>query len=269
MTVPASVPVAPSPRDAVRVAVLGLQWWVVLAVFPVVHAGGPPTAALPWLALPPIVLALGVMGWLLGRTPRARALTRLALLFLMPVSLAAALASLTVLSARALWSPATLAVGALSTLAYGAAAADAAGRTRALRTSRVERLATPLVEIDPRRRTWLRRSVLAVLMGGGLAAAVLAPAIGGRRALHGSWGDAGAEGTVLASVVGTAAAAFGIAALFAPRLRAVRAGEGERPRAVRVGLALVAAAALLGAYFLLRAIEARHAALPVAHALLQ
>ena len=269
MSVPASVPAAPSPRDAVRVAVLGLQWWVVVALLPVVHAGVPPTAALSWLALPPIVLALGVAGWLLGRTQRTRALTQIALLFLMPVSLAATLAALTVLSARGLGSPTTLGVGALSTLAYGAAAADAVGRTGALRASRVERLATPLVETDPRRRTWLRRAVLALLMGGGLAAAVLAPALGGRRALHEAWGDAGAEGTVLASVIGTAAAAFGIAALFAPRLRAARAGEGERPRAVRVGLALVAAAALLGAYFLLRAIEARHAALPVAHALLQ
>jgi hypothetical protein len=38
-----------------------------------------------------------------------------------------------------------------------------------------------------------------------------------------------------------AVAIAGAVALFAPRLRAARAGEGERPRAVRVGLALVAA----------------------------
>lgn len=179
------------------------------------------------------------------------------LLFAFPVALAAVLAGRADLADREVSGPLGLLVAALSLLAYGAAAADACARPRTLRASTAQVLASPRGAEEPAARTWLRRFVLGGTALAGLAIAVVAPASGSRAALVRAWGEAADEATVLASIVGAAASAIGIAGLLGPRLRAARPSEvpSAQRRAVRAGVAMLLASIALAAYLVLRALE--------------
>lgn len=263
--------------EAIRALALGANVWVIALVLPMVHGGARGVLDVLAAPLPLVPLALGVAalarnGARPERAGRSRAIAVAMLLVAFPVALAIVLASRADLADRDAWGPLGLFVAAVSLLGYGAIAAEACARPLGLRASTAQALSTPLgaaalVAAPDRRavadrgagldrRTVLRRGVIAAATLGGLAVAVVAPALGSRAALLRAWGDAADEATVLASIVGASASAFALAALIGPRLRAARPGDAPRRPALRIALTLLIGASALVAYLLLRQLEA-------------
>lgn len=247
--------------EAVRALALGANLWAVALVLPMVHGGVRGMLDVLAAPVPLVPLALGAAALASqpgsgGAGPRRRGIAIAMLVVGFPLALAIVLASRADLADRDAWGALGLFVAALSLLGYGAVVADACGRPLGLRASTAQTLSTPIGAADPEGRTWLRRTVIAATTLGGLAVAVIAPALGSRADLLRTWGDAADEATVLASVIGASASAFALAALIGPRLRAARPGDAPKRPALRIALTLLVGASALVAFLLLRRLEA-------------
>jgi hypothetical protein len=248
---------AAGPVEAIRALALGANVWAIMLLLPIVHGGVARELDALMVALPLLPLSVGAYALAIGGRPALRSVAVAMLLLGFPVTLAGALALRADLADRDVWGALGLSVGALSALAYGGVVAEACSRPIALRTSVAQSLTVAVVEGERPARTWLRRAVLGGSTLGALAIAVVAPSAGSRAALIATWGDAADEATVLASIVGTGAAALALAVLLGPGLRAPRPSAGARARVWVVGIAIGVAIAASAGYALLRIAEGR------------
>lgn len=203
--------------DAARVAVLGLNAWLVLTVLPMLLAGPQSWASAALLVLPLPALAFGV-----SALSRSRRTAGAALLAGYPVLVAIAIGLLGDHVEREPYSPLGLLFGALSLLAYGAGAALAASRPQGHRPTSLR----PLGSVQPippdRSRVRTQLALIGVTASAATAVAVVAPMLGGRTALVAAWGDAAREAGVLVAVVAGALGTAVVALFVAPAMRASR-----------------------------------------------
>lgn len=229
------------PPVRLRVALLGLNAWVVALLVPSLHIGLGSLDAIV-TSVPLVVLAIGV-AMLGGNRDRAR----WALLAGYPASIGAVLAFRTELTERDAYGLFGLALAALSLLAFTAAAAHACSLVRpsgALTQTPLER--DPVAE--PFSRRWARRALLAITAAGALAVTLIAPTATSRREQVERWGEAADDATVLTSVVAATVACIAIGIVVGPALRATRASSDTPVRRQRrlAAAMLVAAAAGVG-----------------------
>ncbi len=232
-------------RDVTRIALLGLNAWAVALAIPVLHAAGGSTAARVAALLGPLVaLALGVLALRGGHRAAPSAL-----LVGFPTALALALGTRAELHGADGHTPLTLVAATLSFVAWGAAAARAVGRPPRTRVATREPLG-PRAEAVPGsgRRTAARRALLGITALGALAIVSVAPTLTGGGDAERAWGDAAAEGALLATVTGGALATLVLALFVGPALRAPRGPRGTRPSLLRAGLAVVAFATGIAAW---------------------
>jgi hypothetical protein len=173
-------------RDAVRTAILGLNLWFAMLLWPLDEL--PPSHALVWGGAALAMLAVGVT--LVAQT-RASAASWL-LLLAFPVLLALALVN----RATDAYDPLSLALVGLSLLAYGAVAASVtAPGASALPYSGTVRTTFIDGRTFTERTRWILVCIAAVLI------VVVAPTLGGRDTLEAAWGEAATEGALLTAVV--------------------------------------------------------------------
>ncbi|HJL17226.1 MAG TPA: hypothetical protein RMH99_16280 [Sandaracinaceae bacterium LLY-WYZ-13_1] len=227
---------------------LGVNAWLVSYLLPTLHVG----AGDAWMVLgasaPLMVLAAGVA--LLGPRP---GWARWVLLALYPPALGAVIAVRRELGAHEAYDETTSLLAVAAWLAYATAAAHASTRDRRVKPASPHPLVGKQPVREPPARRWLRRGLLATAATGGFAVAVLAPALGARRARTEAWGEAADDGAVLTSVVAAVVAAAALGAIVGPGLRAARAPRSARARSRRrLALASLVAVASGIAWLLLR-----------------
>ncbi|MCZ7682382.1 MAG: hypothetical protein M5U28_27755 [Sandaracinaceae bacterium] len=228
--------------DRWRVAVLGVNAWVVVLLAPAVHVGLD-LAHLALALLPAAPLAYGV-ACLGRRVERAR----WALLLGVPAGMGGVLALDRRLTEHEAYGTAGLVLATLSLLAFVAAAASAAGREQVTTPATSQPLVGKEPVVEPASRRVLRRALLAVSALGALAITVLAPALSARRDRAAAWGEAADDALGLTAVVAAVVAAIALGTLVGPSLRAERprAGEPARSRRRLAGAMLIATAAGVG-----------------------
>ncbi len=118
------------------------------------------------------------------------------------------------------------------------------------RTTRQPLAALPDPVPGAAKRTAARWLLLGVGAIGALALVAIAPAIGGRAAAERAWGDAAAEGALLAAVAGSALGTLVLSVFIGPALRATRPRMTPKPSMRRVLLALLVVASGAVAYVL-------------------
>ncbi len=235
----------PGQVEQLRVIILGVNAWAVVALLPLLLAGPHGIGSVAIASLPLLVLASGAM-----TLERLRGMSAVLLLAAFPAVLAAVVAALPRLAQQDPASPLGLVLGALSVLTFGAQAAAAVSRPVQLRATR-ER---PLGAMPPlprgTRRWWRQRALLALVGSGALAVAVLGPTLGGPASLVNAWGDAAREAALLTAVCGGALGAGAVALVVAPAMRANRSRPpSNRIIGLRVLGLLLAVAAGTVVYF--------------------
>lgn len=242
------------PRDGanvdrqlkLRVALLGLNAWVISLLVPMLHVGVDPKGALI-TSLPLVVLGLGLAA--LGRNVEH---ARWLLLAGYPPSIGGVLAWRSELTVREVHGTLGLALAALSLLAFTAAVARACAPTpRNLASPPVRLERAPVAE--PARRRWLRRALLGISGAGSLALVLLAPTFLSRSERLERWGKAADDATVLAIVVATVLSCALMGMVVGPALRAPRLGS-ERPtqRQQRLAISMLIAVAAAVGWLVLR-----------------
>jgi hypothetical protein len=230
------------------VGALGLNAWLVVYLIPALHVG---VGSLGMLLLAALPLGLLVAG-LASLGPRG-ALARWILLAGYPPSLAAVVAARPELATREAYDETAMLLAATSLLAYVASAAHGTSKTPAVKPVTTHPLEGKEPVVEPLPRRWLRRGLLTAAALGGLAVAVLAPALASRRARIDAWGEAADDGAVLTAVVASIVAAVAIGSIVGPGLRAERHRRSTSARSRRrlAAASLVAVASAL-AWLLLR-----------------
>ena len=235
----AGVTLDPVRTDAARVIVLGMNAWLVLAVLPMALAEPKAPASMTWLLLPLPALVAGVL-----TLARSQLIAGYVLLGGFPTLLAALLSVLPRFVVQTPWSTVGLLLGAASLIAYGAAAVFAVSRPHALRATTHRPLGSVAPIEERAALIWSRRAVLSVGAIGAAVLAVVAPVVGGMAAYEEVWGEAAAEASVLAAVVGGALGACVIALFVGPTLRAPRSPAPTRRQVNRRVGALLASVAI-------------------------
>jgi|GEM_PF-3270203 len=235
--------------DLPRVALLGLNLWAVMLAIPMLYAPGSSGAVrFVWLGAPLVVLAAGTLAL---RRLHESAMWLLIAVF--PAVVAAVIAGRPELSGLDAFPPIGLALGAVSLAAFGGAAAAAVARPRATRQTTRQPLAAPP---DPPPGAAKRAIARWLLLGAGalgaLALVAIAPVLGGRSGAERAWGDAAAEGALLAVVAGSALGTVVLSVFIGPALRASRPRTTPKPSLRRVLLALVVVASGVVAYVVYR-----------------
>lgn len=220
----------------VRLALLGVNAWLVTLLVPSLHLDRGFDRALLIAVAPLLVLAAAL--WV----PH-RGAARWGLLAGYPAALAAALGARGELAERGAHGTLGLVLAALSLLAFVAAAAHASSRApgSAQRQTPLER--EPVAE--PPTRRWVRRALLAITATGALAITLVAPALASRRERLERWGEAADDAAVLTSVVAATVACFAVGVIVGPALRAARSGShrpAQRQRRLAASMLLAAAA---------------------------
>jgi hypothetical protein len=224
---------AVSRGEMARIAVLGLNAWIVSVAVPSLYVGDL-DVALALGGAPLIPLVLGVLA--LGRhLERARWM----LLATFPIAIGAVLAAQPKLSERDVFGDVGIVFAAGSMLAFVAASAHAVGRRRAERDVQIQPLIGKEPVAEPASRRFVRRALLVSTGVGAMALALLAPTLASRSERMRVWGDAVDDATVLTIVIGTITAGLVLGVLVGPTLRASRATR-DRPvqRRIRIALAL-------------------------------
>ncbi len=236
--------------DLPRVALLGLNLWAVMLAIPMLYA--PPassgTLRFMWLGAPLLVLAAGTLA-----LRRLHESAMWLLIAVYPAVVAAVIAGRPELSGLDAFPPIGLALGAVSLAAFGGAAAAAVARPRATRHTTRQPLAAPP---DPPPGAAKRAIARWLLLGAGAIGALvlvaIAPVRGGRPGAERAWGDAAAEGALLAVVAGCALGTVVLSVFIGPALRASRARTTPKGSLRRVLLALLVVASGVVAYVVYR-----------------
>lgn len=231
--------VDPARTDGARVVVLGANAWLVLCVLPMLLAEPRSFLSLAWLALPLPALAAGA-----ALLARHQLVAGFLLLGGFPTLLSALVAVLSRLVVQTPFSTIGLLIGALSLIAYGAGAVFAVQRPQALRPTHRRPLGSVAPIDEPRSRTLLRRSMLAVGGAGAIAIGVIAPTFGGAESYRAEWGEAAAEASILVAVVGGALGVVTIALFLGPTLRAQRTPMPTKRQTRRRVIALLMSVAI-------------------------
>ena len=241
----------PSDRlGAARLAVLGVNAWVVCLVVPAIHTGIESIGTLAALGLPLAALAAGTFG---ARSAQPWAAWALGAGY--PGALGVALAAAPELRRLEAWAPVTLALAGVSLLAFLGAAAVATSRPHVTRRTSERPLPDAVVPEIERGRLWRQRIVFGAFGLGALLITSVAPWLGGPRSVELSWGDAAREGALLTAVA-TGAVASSLFALFlGPALRLTRAVATPRQRRARIALLLLLVALGAATIVLLRRME--------------
>lgn len=228
--------------DRWRVAVLGVNAWVVVLLAPAVHVGLD-LAHLALALLPLAALAYGAA--CLGRRIEH---ARWALLLGVPAGVGGVLALDRRLTQHEAYGTVGLVLATISLLAFVAAVASAVGREQATTPATSQPLVGKEPVREPPARRVLRRALLAVSALGALAITVLAPALSARRERAAIWGEAADDAMGLTAVVAAVVAAVALGTLLGPALRAERprAGDPARSRRRLAGAMLIATAAGVG-----------------------
>ncbi len=225
-------------RDLLRIALLGLNAWLVVMVVPSIHVGLSSPADLALMALPLAVLASGAAVF------RHRiSLARWILLAVFPTSLGAIAASRPELSLRDAYGTVGVALAALSLLAFLAVTAHAVAIEKRQRTTSVQPVIGKEPVQEPEVRRLLRRGLLWATGVGAFGLAVVAPTLGDRSERAAIWGEAADDAAVLTSVVAAVVAAVALGTLIGPGLRASRERRNEKREKTRLAAAFLIAAA--------------------------
>ena len=227
--------------DRARIALLGLNAWVVVVLVPTLHVGVDSLMQLALLVSPLPALALGMA----SLAPARVRLARILLLALVPPLIGLAVAARPALVLREIFDPITLTLAALSLLAYAAAAARACSRPT--RTMPVHshparaRAAVPRADDARPRRRPLRRLLIGTVTALGLAMVLIVPAWMTRAARVARWGEAADDSVVFTAVLAAAVGAFSIGAVVGPGLRRRKQAISAKRRRRHLTLAAVAA----------------------------
>jgi hypothetical protein len=221
-----------------RVAVLGVNAWIVALLVPSLHLDGGFDRVLPLLVtiVPLVVLAVALA------IPH-RGAARWGLLAGYPAAIAAALGFRSELAERDAHGTIGMVLAALSLLAFVAAAAHASSPHPAGAEVQTPLERDPVAE--PIARRWVRRALLAIAASGALALTLIAPTLASRRERVERWGEAADDATVLASVVAATVACVALGAIVGPALRAARPGSAspaQRQRRLAASMLLAVAA---------------------------
>lgn len=219
-----------------RLAILGVNAWIVALLVPSLHLEVGLDLDLLVSCAPLAVLAIALA------IPH-RGAARWGLLAGYPTSIALALGLRTELTERDAHGTAGLVLAALSLLAFVAAAAHASSHQPGS-----AELQTPLERdpvAEPLARRWVRRALLALAAAGALAITLVAPTLAGRRERVERWGEAADDATVLAAIVAATVACVAVGAIVGPSLRAARPGShppAQRQRRLAASMLLAVAA---------------------------
>ncbi len=217
-----------------RVGLLGVNAWVVVVLAPLVHVDAG-AASLALALLPLAALGYGVL--MLGRRLEH---ARWALLLGVPLCTGGVLALAPALTEHDAYGAAGLVLAAASLVAFVAASASAVGREHGTTPATSQPLAGKEPVVEPSARRVLRRALLGVAAAGGIAIAVLAPALADRRERVDTWGDAADDASALTAVVAAVVAAIALGTIIGPALRAVRArSEGAQRSRRRLATAML------------------------------
>lgn len=233
--------------ELARLALLGVNAWVVALLVPSLHVGLDALGALATTA-PLAVLAVAV-----AALPRHRSRARWMLLAAYPAAIGGVIALRRELTERDTHGVLGLALAALSLLAFVAAAAHACSRERRHRPVHHRMPLGRQAVAEPSSRTWTRRALLGVAAVGALALTLVAPALATRRERVERWGEAADDATVFTVVVAATVACVAAGAVVGPALRAARTSR-DGPRRSRRRLAaamLIAVMACVGYLVLL------------------
>jgi hypothetical protein len=239
-------------KDRLRLAVLGVNAWLVVLVIPSVHAGVVSAIDLVTFGAPLALLVAGIL-LLRGDEPR---FARWSLLAAFPAAVGALIATKPGLVELDAYGVFGASAGALSLVAFVATAARAVSRGGRTMTSETQPLVGKEPVVEPAQRRWMRRALLALATLGVFALAVVIPAWPDRRERMASWGEASADGAVLATLVSALVAAVALGTLVGPGLRAERPTRDEpvlRRRRLAVAVLLGSSAAV--GWLVLRQLE--------------
>jgi len=259
-SLPAATTKAENRSDALdtgrRTLLLGLNAWVIMAVWPLVVAS--PTslerAAMVLAAALPLLVLLG-LPWP-RRDARLDLLVACCTLLIFPVALVCGLATLDAARAEAVLDTGWLLIAAAALLAYGYSAAVDCSPREVPRKVRLTPLAAADDLIEAHHapaRAALRRVAIAIFLAGSVGLGLIAPSWGGVGALRSSWGGAATDAALLLSVICGALAVTTVALFMGKALRRDDGGALDRRR-LPARIVRRLATALLGllAYYALR-----------------
>jgi hypothetical protein len=231
---------AATRRRVLAVLLLGLNLWTVALLWPWLTASpstsgaGSKDLAVALACLAPLLLGAGAHGAFAQRLSPPPWIAGALWLAVYPAALAVALAVRPEALNQESLGPVALALLAVALCAYGASASAACVEKSAELNAAQSALGAEPWDAPESEQRPLQRVIVAVLIGGAAAIAVVAPSVGGFAALETAWGDAALSGGVLTSVIGAALGVTAIGVFLGSGLRSEGENDGARgDRALR------------------------------------